>query len=118
MTGTVLLRGPRQLVSDWAAAHDHTAPQPPLPGIYLIDEETLFYIDARGQLVSGAAQVLKSLPPSPRAVGQLTEESARQVLVDQRRVFVLSDLGPFQVTSLLLELFGIRSRPADTVRFR
>ena len=89
-----------------------------MPGIYLVDAETLFYMNARGQQVASAVDVVRSLPPSPRVAEQLTEQVACQALVDQQRVFVLSDLNSFQVAKLLLDLFGIRSRPVDTLRFR
>lgn len=118
VSGTVLLQGRASLVNAWAAAHDYTKPQPPLPGIYLVDAETLFYMNARGQQVASAVDVVRSLPPSPRVAEQLTEQVACQALVDQQRVFVLSDLNSFQVAKLLLYLFGIRSRPVDTLRFR
>ena len=118
VSGTVLLQGRASLVNAWAAAHDYTKPQPPLPGIYLVDAETLFYMNARGQQVASAVDVVRSLPPSPRVAEQLTEQVACQALVDQQRVFVLSDLNSFQVAKLLLDLFGIRSRPVDTLRFR
>lgn len=118
VTGTVLLQGRASLVNAWATAHDYTKPQPPLPGIYLVDAETLFYVDARGQQVASAVDVVRFLPPLPRAAGQLTEQAACQALVDQQRVFVLSDLNSFQVAKLLLDLFGIRSRSADTLRLR
>lgn len=117
VSGTVLLRGRADLVTAWAQANDYTRPQHPLPGIYLVDADTLFYVNARGDLVGSAADVVRSLTPSPRTAGPLTEAAACEVLVGQKRVFVLSDLNSFQITRLLLDLFGIRTRPTDTLRF-
>lgn len=69
-----------------------------------MDAETVFYVSAQGQLVSSAVEVVRSLPPSPRVIGQLTEAAACEVLVGQKRVCVLSDLNSFEVKSLLLHL--------------
>lgn len=57
VSGTVLLQGRADLVMAWAAANDYTKPQYPLPGIDLVDAETLFYVNARGDLVASAADV-------------------------------------------------------------
>ncbi|WP_180970266.1 hypothetical protein [Deinococcus planocerae] len=117
VSGTVLLQGRVDLVTAWATANDYTKPQHPLPGIYLVDAETLFYVSARGLLVTSAADVVRSMSPSPKTTGQLSEAAACEVLVGQKRVFVLSDLSSFQIKKLLLDLFGIRTRPTDTLRF-
>ncbi|WP_264778985.1 hypothetical protein [Deinococcus aetherius] len=117
VSGTVLLQGRADLVAAWAAANDYTQPQHPLPGIYLVDAQTLFYVNARGDLVTSAADVVRSLSPLTKTAGQLTEAAACEVLVGQKRVFVLSDLNSFQIKKLLLDLFGIRTRPTDTLRF-
>lgn len=118
VTGTVLLRGPTRLVTAWATAESYTKPLPPLPGIYLVDADTLFYVSATAYLVSSAADVVYTLPPLPGVSRQLTQEQACELLVQQKRIFVLSDLNSFQVQNLLLGLFGIRSKPTDMVRFR
>lgn len=118
VTGTVLLQGSARLVTAWATAQGYTKPMPPLPGVYLVDSETLFYISATAYLVHSAAEVIRTLPLSPGGSHQLTEQHACELLVREKRVFVLSDLNSFQVQNLLFDLFDIRGKPADLVRFR
>jgi len=118
VTGTVLLQGGARLVTAWAAAQGYTKPIPPLPGVYLVDSETLFYVSATAYLVHSAADVVRTLSPPPGGVRQLTEQQACELLVGEKRVFVLSDLNSFQVQNLLFDLFDIRSKPTDMVRFR
>ncbi|GAA4006449.1 hypothetical protein GCM10022631_17350 [Deinococcus rubellus] len=113
--GTILLRGRAKLVSAWAVNQQYTTPQPPVAGLYLVDETTVFYIDAHGEL-AGSVDAVRASLFGPSSGQPLSEAQACEVLVKANRVFSLSDLSSFQVQRLLLEWFGVRSRPPESRR--
>ncbi len=117
-TGTVLLAGRAELVTAWAAEQKYTSPQVALPGLYLVDAQTVYYVSTGGGLVRSAAHVVHSLKlASPNGSGW-TDQAAYEALAAQDRIFVLSDLDSFEIAHLMLSLFGLRKRPVDTLRMR
>lgn len=114
--GTMLLRGRAELVSAWAASQQYTTPQPPVAGLYLVDATTVFYIDAHGELAGSVDAVRASLFGPSSGQQTPSEAQACEILVKANRVFSLSDLSSFQVQRLLLEWFGVRSRPPESRR--
>jgi hypothetical protein len=115
--GTVLVHGIASLMATWASANGYTPPKVALAGAYFVDAETLFYVNARGQLVSSAAEVLRSLPTSAEWPQRATESEAREALAHHHRVFVLSDLDSFHIKLSLLDLFGMRDRSLNEMRW-
>ncbi|MFK7604227.1 hypothetical protein ACI3L1_18690 [Deinococcus sp. SM5_A1] len=117
-TGTVLLAGRAELVSAWAAEKGYTRPQPALPGLYLIDAQTIYYVSADGSLVRSAAHVVQSLKLTSPSGRGWTNQAAYEALAVQDRIFVLSELDSFAVANLMLRLFGLRKRPVESLRRR
>ncbi len=117
-SGTALLDGRAELVSAWASEKGYTRPQPALPGLYLIDAQTVYYVSADGSLVRSAAHVVQSLKLTSPSGRGWTNQAAYEALAAQDRIFVLSDLDSFEIANLMLKLFGLRKRPVESLRGR
>ena len=117
-TGTVLLAGRVDLVAAWAAEQKYTRPQVALPGLYLVDAQTVYYVSAGGSLVRSAAHVVQSLKLTSLSGRGWTNQAAYEALAAQDRIFVLSDLDSFEIANLMLRLFGLRKRPVESLRRR
>lgn len=117
-SGTVLLAGRAELVSGWASEQGYTRPQPALPGLYLVDAQTVYYVSAGGDLVRSAAHVVQSLGLASPGGRGWTTQAAYEALAAQDRIFVLSDLDSFEIANLMLRVFGLRKRPVETLRPR
>lgn len=118
ISGTVLLAGRAELVAAWASDQGYTRPQPALPGLYLIDAQTIYYVSADSSLVRSAAHVMQSLKVTSPSGKGWTTQAAYEALAAQDRIFVLSDLDSFEIANLMLRLFGLRKRPVESLRDR
>ena len=117
-SGTVMLAGRAELVAAWASEQGYTTPQVALPGLYLIDAQTVYFVSAEGRLVRSAAQVVQSLKLASPSGRGWTDQDAYEALAAQDRIFVLSDLDSFEIDRLMLSMFGLRKRPVETLRRR
>ena len=118
ISGTVLLAGRAELVAAWASEQGYTTPRVALPGLYLVDARTIYYVSAGGDLVRSAAHVAQSLGLASPSGRGWTNQAAYEALAAQDRIFALSDLDSFEIANLMLRLFGLRKRPVDTLRLR